>query len=38
LQLVHLLVDQVNGGIELNKENGTEFKIEFRELEYRERI
>jgi len=38
LQLVDLLVDQVNGSIELNRKNGTEFKIEFEELEYRERI
>jgi two-component sensor histidine kinase len=38
LQLVDLLVDQVDGTIELNRKNGTEFKIEFEELEYRERI
>ena len=38
LQLVDLLVNQVDGVIELNQENGTEFKIEFEELKYKERI
>lgn len=38
LQLVDLLVTQLDGVIELNRENGTEFKIEFQELEYKERI
>jgi len=38
LQLVALLVDQVDGSVELNRGNGTEFEIEFEELEYRERI
>lgn len=38
LQLVNLLITQVDGSIELNLKNGTEFRIEFEELEYRERI
>jgi two-component sensor histidine kinase len=38
LQLVNLLINQVDGSIELNQENGTEFRIEFEELKYRERI
>jgi len=38
LQLVNLLISQVDGSIELNRENGTEFRIEFEELKYRERI
>ncbi len=38
LQLVSMLINQVDGSIELNRENGTEFKIEFKELKYRERI
>ena len=38
LQLVDLLVDQLDGAIELNQKKGTEFKIEFGELKYKERI
>ena len=38
LQLVNLLINQVDGSIELNLKNGTEFRMEFEELEYRERI
>lgn len=38
LQLVNLLINQVDGYIELNSETGTEFRIEFEELKYRERI
>ncbi len=38
LQLVGLLVNQLDGAIELNQGNGTEFKIEFEELKYPERI
>ncbi len=38
LQLVKSLVNQVEGTIELARDNGTEFKIQFKELEYKERI
>ncbi len=38
LQLVDLLVDQLDGTVELNRKKGTEFKIEFKELKYKERI
>ena len=38
LQLVNLLVNQLDGTIELENKEGTEFKIKFNELEYRERI
>ncbi|MGB9980212.1 histidine kinase dimerization/phosphoacceptor domain -containing protein [Methanobacterium sp.] len=38
LQLVNLLINQVDGFIKLNREKGTEFRIEFEELKYRERI
>lgn len=38
LQLVFLLINQIDGSIELNQENGAEFKIKFEELQYRERI
>lgn len=38
LQLVNLLINQIDGSMELNRENGTEFRIEFEELKYRERI
>jgi hypothetical protein len=38
LQLVNLLINQVDGSIELNQKRGTEFRIEFEELKYRERI
>ncbi len=32
LQLVTVLVDQIGGAIKLNRNNGTEFKITFKEL------
>jgi PAS domain S-box-containing protein len=38
LQLVNSLTDQIDGEIELNNDNGTEFKIVFNELIYKERI
>ncbi len=38
LKLVNSLVNQLEGTIELIKGNGTEYKIVFRELEYKERI
>lgn len=38
LQLVHNLVDQIDGEITLNMSQGTEFKIIFKELEYKERF
>ena len=38
LQLVKNLVRQIDGEIELGRNHGTEFKIKFKELEYKERI
>lgn len=38
LQLVNALVGQLNGTIELDRTRGTEFKITFKELEYKKRI
>jgi len=38
LQLVNALTGQLDGTIELDTTHGTEFKITFRELEYKERI
>jgi PAS domain S-box-containing protein len=38
LQLVNNLVNQIDGEIQLNNNNGTEFKIVFPELIYKERI
>ncbi|MTK64767.1 MAG: PAS domain S-box protein [Methanobacterium sp.] len=38
LQLVNSLTDQIDGEIELNNSNGTEFRIQFKELIYKERI
>jgi PAS domain S-box-containing protein len=38
LQLVKSLVNQIEGKIELEQTHGTEFKIIFKELEYKERI
>lgn len=38
LQLVNSLVGQLDGQMELNRNTGTEFKIIFKELEYKERI
>ena len=37
LQLVNTLTDQLEGKIEFNGENGTEFKIKFKELIYKNR-
>ena len=38
MQLVNNLVKQIDGTIELNCKTGTNFKIEFRELEYNKRV
>jgi len=38
LQLVNSLVDQIDGQIELKTDHGTKFRIEFKELEYKDRI
>ncbi|ADZ09978.1 signal transduction histidine kinase [Methanobacterium lacus] len=38
LQLVNNLVDQIDGKIELNTDQGTKFSIEFKEQDYKERI
>ncbi len=38
LQLVNSLTDQIDGEIELNNDSGTEFRIVFNELIYKERI
>ena len=38
LQLVVSLVDQVEGSIELDTSRGTEFKIRFRELKYKQKL
>jgi two-component sensor histidine kinase len=38
LQLVYNLVNQIDGEVEVNRNHGTEFKIIFRELEYKERL
>jgi len=38
LQLVVSLVDQIEGSIELNTGGGTEFRIRFRELKYRQKL
>ena len=38
LQLVNSLTDQIDGEIELDNTNGTEFKIKFQELVYKDRI
>jgi PAS domain S-box-containing protein len=38
LKLVNNLVDQIDGEITLDRSNGTEFKITFKELEYKKRI
>nr|WP_319373823.1 PAS domain S-box protein [uncultured Methanobacterium sp.] len=38
LKLVNNLVDQIDGEINLERSNGTEFKITFKELEYKKRI
>ena len=38
LRLVNILVNQINGVITLDKSEGASFKIEFKKLEYKERI
>jgi len=38
LQLVQSLVKQLDGNLKLNNDNGTEFKIIFKELKYKRRI
>ena len=38
LQLVQNLVKQLNGNLKLNTDNGTKFKITFKELKYKKRI
>jgi PAS domain S-box-containing protein len=38
LQLVNSLTDQIDGKIEFNRDNGTEFKITFKELVYKDRF
>ncbi|MCC6866140.1 MAG: PAS domain S-box protein [Ignavibacteria bacterium] len=38
MQLIDTLVKQLDGDIEVNKDNGTCFKILFKELKYKERI
>jgi len=38
LRLVNILVNQLNGTIEIERSPGTEFKIKFKEQEYAERM
>jgi two-component sensor histidine kinase len=38
LKLVNLLVQQLDGTIDLDRSHGTEFKIKFKELKYKQRI
>jgi len=38
LQLLNILVEQLEGTIKLDRNHGTEFKITFKELKYKERI
>ncbi|MCE5215086.1 MAG: PAS domain S-box protein [Methanobacterium sp.] len=38
LRLVNSLINQLDGSIELDRSQGTEFKINFKELEYKKRI
>lgn len=38
LQLVNILLGQIEGQIKLDRNHGTEFKITFKELEYKERL
>jgi PAS domain S-box-containing protein len=38
LELVNSLVNQIEGKIELDRSDGTDFKITFKELEYKERL
>jgi two-component sensor histidine kinase len=37
-KIVNSLIMQIDGTIELNKDHGTEFKIKFKELQYKRRI
>ena len=38
MQLVNILISQIDGKIELDRNHGTEFKITFKELKYKERL
>lgn len=38
LQLVNNLVEQIEGSMEISRSNGTEFKIQFKELIYKKRV
>ncbi|MGZ7070064.1 MAG: histidine kinase dimerization/phosphoacceptor domain -containing protein, partial [Methanobacterium sp.] len=38
LRLVRVLVEQLNGAMEINRENGTTFTIIFKELDYKKRV
>ncbi|MGB9201864.1 PAS domain S-box protein [Methanobacterium sp.] len=38
LQLIHSLINQLDGKLEIDTTNGTEFKIRFNELKYKKRI
>ena len=38
LQLVKNLINQLDGYLKLNTDNGTEFKITFQELKYKKRL
>ena len=38
MQLVNSLVNQLDGSIKINRANGTEFNIQFKELIYKNRI
>ncbi len=38
LELVKNLVDQLEGNLKLNRKNGTEFKITFKEVKYKDRL
>ncbi|GAB4314457.1 MAG: hypothetical protein Kow0019_14210 [Methanobacteriaceae archaeon] len=38
LKLVNILITQIEGALEINRDGKTEFKIKFKEVEYQERI
>ena len=38
LQLVNNLVEQIDGDIKIDRNNGIKYKISFKELKYKERI
>jgi two-component sensor histidine kinase len=38
LQLIHVLIDQLDGKVKLNRNNGTEFIIEFAAQDYSKKI